>query len=175
VPVEVQVREIAGGEHEQVADLTVAAYAAIPGDHMSGGYERELRDVQRRAAEALVLVAVIPAANDRLGPVGAVAYVADRDSPWAAGEGLQEDESLIRMLAVDPAHQGCGAGAALVEACIARARVDRKRALMLHTTPWMGTAHRLYERLGFVRRPDRDMLAAPDVPLIAYGLDLSPR
>ena len=27
---------------------------------------------------------------------------------------------------------------------------------IIHTTPWMETARRMYERLGFVRRPDRD-------------------
>jgi hypothetical protein len=29
--------------------------------------------------------------------------------------------------------------------------------LIIHTTPWMEAARRMYERLGFVRRPDRDV------------------
>ena len=28
---------------------------------------------------------------------------------------------------------------------------------MIHTTPWMETAQRIYTRFGFVRRPDRDV------------------
>ena len=28
---------------------------------------------------------------------------------------------------------------------------------MIHTTPWMNAARRMYERLGFERRPDRDV------------------
>ena len=28
---------------------------------------------------------------------------------------------------------------------------------MIHTTPWMQVAQGMYERFGFVRRPDRDV------------------
>ena len=163
------VRPVTGGEHERVGDLTVAAYSAIPGDHMSGDYEKELRAVERRATEAVVLVA-----ETAEGIVGAVTYVDDPTSPWAETEGLRHGEALIRMLAVDPVGQGEGAGRALVEACIERATADGRRALILHTTPWMTTAHRLYERRGFRRLPDRDFTPVPEVPLMAYGLDLPP-
>ena len=37
----------------------------------------------------------------------------------------------------------------------------------------MATAHRLYERLGFVRTPERDWSPSPDVDLLAYRLPLS--
>jgi hypothetical protein len=44
--------------------------------------------------------------------------------------------------------------------------------VLIHTTQWMEAAQRLYARLGFVRRPDRDVRyeewfdadAAPDLP-----------
>ena len=29
--------------------------------------------------------------------------------------------------------------------------------MLIHTTQWMEAARRLYERLGFVRRPERDV------------------
>ena len=164
-----EVRAIRAGEYERVGDLTVSAYSSIPGDHMSGGYESELRAVERRSIEADVLVA-----EREGGIVGGVTYVDDPVSPWAETEGLRPGEALIRMLAVDPVAQGTGAGRALLEACIERAVDGGKRALVLHTTPWMTTAHRLYESRGFRRLPDRDFLPLPDVPLMAYGVDLPP-
>ena len=165
-----KVRPIAEGEHARAGDVTVAAYAALPGEHMSGGYEEQLRAVQRRAVEAVVLVA-----EDDGVIVGAVTYVSDPASPWGASEGMQPGEGLIRMLAVDPTFQGGGAGGALVDACIEQARADGKHAIVLHTTPWMTTAHRLYERRGFQRTPERDFTPVPEVPLLAYRLELDGR
>jgi GNAT superfamily N-acetyltransferase len=165
-----KVRLIADGEYERASDVTVAAYSALPGEHMSGGYEHELRAVERRSKEAVVFVAEIDSEI-----VGAVAYVDDPSSPWGASEGMRPGEGLIRMLAVDPEAQGSGAGGALIDTCIERARADGKHSLVLHTTPWMTTAHRLYERRGFIRIPDRDWTPVPEVPLLAYGLDLTPR
>jgi GNAT superfamily N-acetyltransferase len=167
---EVRVRPVVDGEFERAGDVVVAAYRALPGEHMSGGYEAELRAVEQRSKEAVVLVAEVEGEI-----IGAVTYVNDPSSPWGASEGMRAGEGLIRMLAVDPEAQGSGAGGALVDACIDLARRDGKHALVLHTTPWMTTAHRLYERRGFTRTPDRDFTPVPEVPLLAYGLALSPR
>ena len=167
---EVRVRPVADGEYERAGDVVVAAYSALPGEHMSGGYEAELRAVEQRSKEAVVLVAEVDGVI-----VGAVTYVGDSSSPWGASEGMRDGEGLIRMLAVDPEAQGSGAGGALVDACIEWARRDGKQALVLHTTPWMTTAHRLYERRGFTRAPERDFTPVPEVPLLAYGLVLEPR
>jgi hypothetical protein len=37
------VRAVRPDEHERVGDLTVAAYAALPVDHMWGRYDEEIR------------------------------------------------------------------------------------------------------------------------------------
>ena len=167
---QVRVRPVADGEYERAGDVVVAAYSALPGEHMSGGYEAELRAVERRSKEAVVLVAEVDGEI-----VGAVTYVNDPSSPWGSSEGMRAGEGLIRMLAVDPSAQRSGAGGALVDACIERARADGKHSLVLHTTPWMTTAHRLYERRGFRRTPERDFQPVPEVPLLAYGLTLGGR
>jgi hypothetical protein len=36
----------------------------------------------------------------------------------------------------------------------------------------MLAAHRLYDRLGFVRRPDLDWTPVPDIPLMGFTLTL---
>jgi predicted N-acetyltransferase YhbS len=65
-------------------------------------------------------------------------------------------------------------GEELVRACIERARGDGRGRLVLHSTPSMTTAHRLYERLGFRRAPGRDFAPVPAVPLLGFELDLRP-
>jgi len=162
----VLVRDVRPDEYTRAGEIVVAAYTALPGEHMTGGYAAELADVARRSQEAEVLVAID-------GEVlGCVTFVPDVSSPWA--EALGPDEAAIRMLGVDPAAQGRGIGAVLVEACVERARVRGRSGLFLHSTPWMTSAHRLYERAGFRRIPDRDWLPVPEVPLLAFLLDLHP-
>jgi ribosomal protein S18 acetylase RimI-like enzyme len=56
--------------------------------------------------------------------------------------------------------------------CLDRARAEGCTAIVLSTLPVMAGAHRLYERLGFVRTPQQDWHPAPDVHLITYRLDL---
>jgi len=36
----------------------------------------------------------------------------------------------------------------------------------------MLAAHRIYERMGFVRTPDRDWEPIPGLPLLTYALEL---
>ena len=63
----------------------------------------------------------------------------------------------LRLLAVAPEARGKGVGEALVNECIRRAKASGARELGLHTSRSMRTAMRLYERMGFVRAPERDL------------------
>jgi len=136
-------------EFGAIGELVVDVYDAID-PHGLGEYADELRDVAGRAASADILVAV-----DGDGSLlGAVTYVpgpastlAEFDDPDAAG---------IRMLAVAQQAQGRGIGRALVDACLGRARAAGRRRVLLHTTDWMATAHRLYAGMGFERDPSMD-------------------
>ncbi len=165
----VEIRRVLPDEHERAGALVVAAYRALPGEHLTEDYAAELADVARRASEAEVLVALADVAGapcDEI--VGCVTFVPDRSSPWA--ELLEDGESGIRMLAVRPDAQGRGCGRALVEACVARTGELGRSALLLHTTPWMTVAQRLYSSCGFERSPERDWAPVPEVPLLAYRL-----
>ena len=144
----------------------VAAFTAIPGAHMDGGYAAELADVAGRTKVSEVLVAV-----DGDVVVGCVTVVGDHDSPLA--EQVYEGECQIRMMAVAEERQGRGVGQLLLEAALERTRTLGRQAVFLHSTPAMSAAHRLYQRNGFVRVPDRDWLPQPDLVLIAFRLDLT--
>ena len=80
--------------------------------------------------------------------IGAVVYVAPgRPKPACFDAGWP----IIRMLVVDPDHRGLGAGRALTEECLARARRDGSPVIALHTSPFMTVALSMYVRVGFER------------------------
>jgi ribosomal protein S18 acetylase RimI-like enzyme len=164
----VVIRPIRPGEYEALGDLTVAAYHSISYEMPHQDiYDVQLRDVARRARTSCVLVAVSPAG--RL--LGGVTFVSGPDDPYS--EELREGEAGIRMLAVDPAFQGRGIGRALAEACLERARAAGRSRIVLHTGAFMPVAVRLYEAMGFERRPELDFAPAPGIDLMAYELGLS--
>jgi predicted N-acetyltransferase YhbS len=167
----VEIRQARADEFAAAGDLVVEAYEAIDPFGL-GNYSNELRNVAGRAADADVLVA-----TDDGTLLGAVTYVPGPTS--SSAEFTEADAAGIRMLAVSLKAQGQGVGQALVEACIARARAAGKRQVVLHTTDWMTTAHRMYARLGFRRdatidwQPSEEEAEGNVIWLRGYRLDLS--
>ena len=112
--------------------------------------------------------------------VGAVALIADGDTVDVEAS---DRWASVRALAVDPASRRRGIGQRLVGWCIGEARQHEAPAICLHSAIFQTTAHRLYERLGFRRIPERDLDAttgcpdggpSADVPqLLAYWKMLS--
>jgi ribosomal protein S18 acetylase RimI-like enzyme len=152
---------------EQLGEIVVAAYEAIGALEGDDEYVPELRDVDRRIREAVVFAALDDADGT---PLGCATYVPGPEN--ALAEHLRDGEASIRMLAVDPAAQGRGVGTALVEACLARARADGRRAVFLHSLPVMSGAQRIYDAFGFRRVPERDWVF-PDFLLMGFVLDLA--
>lgn len=153
-------------DYSAIADLTLAAYDALPGPPVGDDYRRHLADVASRAAGAVVLVARGPGRTGEPAVLGSVTYVPDDRSPLA--ENLGPGEAGIRMLAVAPRAQGQSVGTALVEACVARARSEGKRSIALYSTRWMRTAHHLYTRAGFCREEARDWEVEPGFILLSF-------
>ena len=158
------IRRVRPDELDAVGRLTVDAYVeggVIPAD---APYLAFLGDAERRAAEADLWVAV-----DHRGVVGTVTFV-ESGSPLA--EVSRVGEAEIRSLAVDPTASGEGIGEALTRHTVALARERGHVALVLSSSTTMHTAHRLYERLGFTRVPERDWSPVEGVHLVAYSLRL---
>ena len=130
-----------------------------------GSVEIVRQDLEERLVESVLVGAWI---EGRLA--GIVNYVGGPRDPYAEFDGA--DEAGVRGLAVGIGWQRRGVGTALVNHCIERARAEGKARLVLHTTPWMHAAQRLYPRLGFRREPKIDFSPAPGVPLIGFTLDL---
>jgi ribosomal protein S18 acetylase RimI-like enzyme len=157
-----QIRDALPREHDDLGELCVRAYRSI--GSVTDGYAARLRDVATRAQTARVLVAAEGGA-----PLGCVTLI------LAAGplrELAGDDEGEFRMLAVDPAAQGRGIGEALVRACVDEVRRAGRARVVISSAADMTAAHRLYERLGFVRAPARDWRPVAAVQLLAYELAL---
>ncbi|MEV6053554.1 GNAT family N-acetyltransferase [Streptomyces sp. NPDC052107] len=167
---DIQIRPAAPTEYDALGEITAQAYLqdGLLDFGESDAYLAELRNVARRAAAADVLVAT---RNDTL--LGGVTFV---PSPGPMADIARPGEAEIRMLAVARAGRGQGAGEALVRACVDRARAGEGcRAVVLSTQRTMHAAHRIYERLGFVRTPERDWNPLPeldDITLLTYELTL---
>jgi GNAT superfamily N-acetyltransferase len=159
----VEVRRIRPEEHQAAGDVCVAAYDLL----LTGAeddYRERLHDVATRDAQAEVWVAVL---DDRV--VGVVTYCPP-GSRWR--EIGRDDEGEFRMLAVDPAAQGSGAGTALARLCEERARQDGAAGMALSSLATMTAAHRVYARLGYRREPARDWSPLPGVDLLAFSKTL---
>ena len=182
----IDVREARPEEFPAIAELTVAAYAALPGMGPLGAYGEELADIAGRGPSAVVLVAV---------DIADIADIADdADDASGAGTGRRSGQVLgdvtyyrryadempkltdtlgelagFRMLATDPAAQGRGVGAALTMACVQRARADGAPGIALHTTNLMQAAQRLYQRLGFERWTALDVSFGRTRPVQVLG------
>jgi GNAT superfamily N-acetyltransferase len=159
-----RIREATAGDYAEIARITLDAYRALErwvGDWYAG----ELADVARRATHT-----VLVAEGDDGRILGSVTLVLEGGPffEWRYGE---DGDCGFRMLAVDPPAQGKGVGSALVVECLERARRAGRSRMIIGSTPWMTSAHRIYEGLGFLRRPDIDQQWG-DIPGWAFVLDL---
>jgi GNAT superfamily N-acetyltransferase len=99
-----------------------------------------------------------------------------------AGLGLPAGWAMVRAVGVRREARGTGLGAALMAASADRARAAGVPVLALHTADFMTAAKRLYQGLGYRRRPEHDFVVggAPDLggaaPIVirAYALELAP-
>jgi predicted N-acetyltransferase YhbS len=154
-------------EFAAIGEVTVEAYqhGGFLSHNAEPGYADKLRDAASRAEHAELMAAV--------GPDGTVLGSVTVARPGTCySEVSREGELEFRMLAVSPSATGRGIGAALTNAVLDRARELGASRVVLCSLDIMTTAHRMYERLGFMRIPGRDWSPAPGVTLIAYALDL---
>ena len=155
-----EIRPAVPAEFAAVGDVCVAAYASFSANS-SMGYVDQLRDVARRAAAAVVLVAADPGGR----VLGTVTFVPDGGP---LGEIAGPAETEFRMLAVDPSAQGRGVGAALLARVLDASRGRGKTGVACSSRPEMRAAHRVYESAGFRRAPQRDWSPTAGVRLLAF-------
>lgn len=168
------IRDVQPAEYEPLGELMVAVYSQLDGfpapDEQPRYYEL-LKNIWTFAGKKDARVLVALTQQEEL--VGGVVYFGDMAEYGSGGSATREtNASGIRLLAVDPAFRGSGAGRALTNFCIALAREKGHANVILHTTQAMKLAWGLYERMGFVRSVDLDFMQE-ELPVFGFRLDLA--
>lgn len=150
----VRVRVARPADLDQAGALTAEAYHADGLLDDGDEYAAELRDAARRAREAVLLVATVPACPEGGEVVVGTVTLAPAGSSYA--EVAEPGELELRMLAVAPEARRRGVAERLLTAALREAVARGARGVVLSTLAPMVAARRLYERLGFVAVPARD-------------------
>jgi ribosomal protein S18 acetylase RimI-like enzyme len=153
-----------------IGELTVQAYHA--GQHLEPGdsYEDTLRDVTPRLADTVVA--------ELDGAVVGSVTVCSSGNPTA--EISADGEWEFRFLATRPDLWGAGIARVLIAECEVRAAQAGASAIVISVIDSNKRAHQLYQRLDYVRVPERDWSPPQDtsacgvtnVQLLAYRKEL---
>jgi ribosomal protein S18 acetylase RimI-like enzyme len=161
------IRTALPAELPEIGDIRVAAYRADGFLSATPQYAATLHGLgQDGSGDVLVAAA-------GHGPLLGTVMLEYWPSQGGAMHGPGEAE--IRALAVRPAARGQGAGNALLTAIIEHAVARGVEHLVLATLPAMRTAHRMYEKAGFTRLPERDWAPGDSQSreqLMVFGLRL---
>ena len=154
-----KIREALSDEVELIRNQRGKAYEdhakVIPQDHWDALRKAIMSDADQQISVEL-LVAELDGEI-----VGSVALFPAKSDAY---RGLVDmlDYPEIRMLAVNHESRGKGVAEALIKECIYRTKTKGLEHIGLHTADFMGTAMRLYERMGFARMPKFDFQPAND-------------
>ena len=159
---EIVVRVANLADAQEVGTLTEQAY--LDTAVADKAYRAVLRDGGRRIDEATVLVAAVD------GHVAGTVTLATHGTEF--GEICHDDELEVRMLATADHARRRGIADQLMAAAEAHARSLRLAGVILSTEPRMLGAHRLYERRGYRRAPERDW-TIDGIDLLVYRLTLA--
>ncbi len=141
----------------EIGELTALAYLADGLLDAAHPFVPELRNAKTRAEHAILLM--MADGDDGQGAAVGTITVVPSGSPFA--EFARDDEYELRMLAVSPLARGRGIGEELATFGLELATVQGAKRVVLSTMEDMHAAHKLYEKLGFVRVPDSDWVAHP--------------
>ncbi|WP_159705877.1 GNAT family N-acetyltransferase [Arthrobacter sp. 18067] len=163
------IRQARPEEYDAVGRLTYEGF----GHHLPGAHQPDeerlglLLDAAARAHEGVLLVAEDVDTGRLVGTASLLPY-GSRLSRQA-----QEGEVELRLLAVLPEARRTGLGQKLLDESARIAAATGAGRVVLDTAVDNETSQRLYRRLGYIRRPERENeRPAPKVQLVVYTLDL---
>lgn len=147
---------------ELLIDSFLSAYAReLPWVVYGEERRRELRDCATKRAEGVVLVAELD------GELAGTVLVYPPGAPHS--EAWLPNTADLRQLAVAPRFFGHGLSGPLLDAAEAEAWAMEVERVSLHVRRQATGVCHMYERRGYVRAPEGDMLL-PEVDLVGYVL-----
>lgn len=164
---DVTVRTASEADHPAIADILAEGYA--PFAETAPLYHAWATTPKLWAQDATEVFVAVDDTDDVVG----VVVLALAGTPLHATVDPPSNDAGFRLLAVAPHARGRGVARKLVQACLDTARAAGARRVGIFTMDYMATAKHLYERMGFVRRPDLD-LEFPSGPGHGFTFDLTP-
>lgn len=158
-----QLRWAETGDAEAVVALWTEAYFAEGEGGRDAPYGRSDFDATAAAA-AHLLVAEL---DDSV--IGVVALLAPGEPTCAVAS---DDEAELARLVVSAAARRRGIGRALTDRIAELARDEGWQAIALWSRPYQTAGHRLYESLGYRRRPERDSVDETGFERLVFRLEL---
>ncbi|MFC5653841.1 GNAT family N-acetyltransferase [Paenibacillus solisilvae] len=162
------VREAQDSERDAVRQVVLDAYQQYEqtlSPERWDEYKRNIHASIDQAATKARLVAVLD--NEIVGSV----FLFDSSAVAYGLPDLDIDNPIIRLLAVSQKARGLGVATELIRASAKLALEWGAELLHLHTSDMMASAVKLYERLGFERSFDKDLLNG-DIVVKSYKLQL---
>ncbi|MFE4194689.1 GNAT family N-acetyltransferase [Paenarthrobacter sp. NPDC056912] len=163
------IREARHEEYDAVGQLTYEGF----GHHLPGARQPDeerlglLLDAAARAREGVLLVAEDLETGRLVGTATLLPFGSNLSRQ------AQEGEVELRLLAVLPEARRTGLGRKLLDESARLATSRGAGRIVLDTAVDNETSQRLYRRLGYVRRPEREKeRPEPKVQLVVYTLDL---
>lgn len=163
------IREARHEEYDAVGRLTYEGF----GHHLPGAHQPDperlqlLLDAAARASEGLLLVAEDVHTGRLVGTASLLPYGS------SLSRQAEEGEAELRLLAVLPETRRTGLGQRLMDEAARLATAQGAKRMVLDTAVDNEPSQRLYRRLGYARRPEREKpRPAPKVQLVVYTLDL---
>ncbi|MBT2248757.1 GNAT family N-acetyltransferase [Arthrobacter sp. BHU FT2] len=164
------IRAARESEYAEVGELTYRGF----GHHLPGARQPDaerlnlLVDAQARAAAGDLLVAEDTATGQLVGTVTVLHHGS------ALARQAEPGEVEVRLLAVLPEARRRGLGWQLLDRASEIAVAQGAERIVLDTGVDNHGSQNLYERFGYVRRPDREKpRPAPKVQLAVFTLDLA--
>lgn len=161
-----RVRPITDADHDAAGTILAEAYGVFASRAPS--YHAYASTPAMWVDDATEVFVAVEDATEHV--VGVVVLALD-GSPLHERVDPPTNDGGFRLLAVTPEARGRGIAHTLVQTCVDAARAAGTRRIGIYTMDFMESAQRLYERMGFDRRPDLD-LEFPSGAGHAYTFDL---
>lgn len=165
---EILIRDAAESEREAIADVLLSAYSQYSADMPEPQWAAYRDSILESVHGELPFARIVAEFDQRL--VGSALLFTSSATAYGRPE-LGIHSPVLRLLAVAPSTRGRGVAALLITEAARRSRELGATTLNLHTSDMMVSAVRLYERLGFKRHIETDIMNG-DTLVKGFQLDL---
>ncbi|MEK5235527.1 GNAT family N-acetyltransferase [Paenibacillus sp. FSL L8-0470] len=152
---EIIIRDAAESEREAIAEVLLSAYSQYSAGMPEPQWEAYRNSILDSVHGNAPFARIIAETGQQI--VGSALLFTSSETAYGKPE-LGIHSPVLRLLAVSPDVRGRGVAALLIREAARRSRELGASTLNLHTSDMMVSAIRLYERLGFKRHFETDII-----------------